>query len=49
MKDISLVARAFGSRPGDPLWNPALDVGGYGVIDMRDIAIVARNFGWTAT
>lgn len=45
MKDIAAVARAFGSRPGDPLWNPAADFDNSGKVDMKDIAIVARAFG----
>lgn len=45
MSDIALVARAFGSFPGDPKWNPDLDINQDGFIDLTDIAIVARNFG----
>jgi len=45
MKDIAIVARAFGSTPGSPNWNPAADVGGFGIVNMKDIALVARNFG----
>jgi hypothetical protein len=45
MKDIALVARAFGSHPGSPNWNPACDLNGDGVVNMKDIALVARNFG----
>jgi hypothetical protein len=51
MKDISLVARAFGTKPGDARWNPNADVTGPtagvpdGKIDMRDISAVAKNFG----
>lgn|GEM_PF-1776280 len=45
VKDIALVARAFGSTPTSPNWNPAADLNGDGVVNMKDIAIVARNFG----
>jgi thermitase len=45
MKDIGAVARAFGSYPGHPRWNPDHDINGDGKIDMRDVAIVARHFG----
>jgi len=45
MKDIALIARAFGSTPSSPNWNPAADVNGDGVVNMKDIALVARNFG----
>jgi len=49
MKDVSLVARAFGEFPGRPRWNPMFDVNYDGKIDIKDISIVARNFGWTPT
>jgi Ca2+-binding EF-hand superfamily protein len=45
LKDIALVARAFGSTPTSPNWNPAADINGDGIVNMQDIAIVARNFG----
>ena len=47
MKDIALVARAFGSTPSSPNWNPAADVNGDGVVNMKDVALVARDFGET--
>jgi parallel beta-helix repeat protein len=45
MKDIALVARAFGSTPSSSNWNPNADVNCDGTINMRDIALVARHFG----
>jgi len=45
MRDIALVARAFGSKPGSSNWNPACDINGDGVVNMKDIAIEARHFG----
>jgi len=60
MKDIALVARAFGSdgpnylypgsRPSSNWYAPA-DINGDGTVNMRDIALVARNFGyyWNST
>jgi PKD repeat protein len=51
MKDIALVAAAFGTSPGHPRWNPDADITGpiYLVpdskIDMRDVSLVAKNFG----
>jgi len=52
MRDVYVVARAFGSHPGHPLWNPNADITGpQGLpdekVDMRDIYVVARNFGKT--
>jgi parallel beta-helix repeat protein len=51
MKDIGRSARAFGTVPGDTLWNPHADITGpqYLVpdnkVDMRDIGLIARHFG----
>ncbi len=45
MRDIGVVARAFGSQPGHPRWNPDYDINTDGKINMRDIALVAHNFG----
>jgi len=51
IKDIAIVAKAFGSYPGSPNWNPIADVTGptLGVpdnkVDIRDVAYVAKNFG----
>jgi hypothetical protein len=45
MRDIATVAKAFSTRPGDPLWNPAADLDNSGKVDMKDVAIVARAFG----
>lgn len=45
--DIAIVARACGSQPGDPNWNPKADLDGNGTINIVDIAIVAKDFGKT--
>jgi hypothetical protein len=51
MKDIAIVAMAFGSTPESPNWNPIADNTGPillvpdGKVDMRDVALVARHFG----
>ena len=45
MRDIALVARAFGSTPGASNWNPNADINDDGTVNMRDIALAARNFG----
>ncbi|MGD0160804.1 MAG: dockerin type I domain-containing protein [Candidatus Bathyarchaeia archaeon] len=44
LRDIALVARAFGSTPGGPNWNPAADINGDGTVNMEDVTLVARNF-----
>jgi len=45
LMDIALVARAFGSTPTSPNWNPAADLNGDGTVNMKDVVLVARNFG----
>jgi hypothetical protein len=45
MKDIAIVARAFGSTAGSSNWNPNCDINGDGTVNMRDIALAARHFG----
>jgi hypothetical protein len=47
VKDISVVAYAFGSYPGHPRWNQAADINRDGKIDVRDVAAASRNFGIT--
>ena len=51
MRDIATAARAFGSYPSHPRWDPRADLTSLtylvpdGVVDMRDIALIARHFG----
>jgi hypothetical protein len=43
--DISAVAKAFGSKPGDPSWNPNADVDNNETVNIIDISKVAKEFG----
>jgi len=43
--DISLVAKAFGSKPGDLNWNAVADVNQDGIINILDISKVAKDYG----
>jgi len=45
IKDIALVASAFGTTAGDSRWNPDADLNHDGAVDIKDVASVARNFG----
>lgn len=45
MRDIAIVAMAYGSTIGSPNWNPLADLNADGFVDMRDLAIVAKHFG----
>jgi PKD repeat protein len=53
MRDVAIAAKAFGSYPGHPRWNPEADITGteYLVpdnrVDMRDVALITSNFGNT--
>lgn len=47
MRDLAIVAKAFGSRPGSSRWNPIADTNGDGIVDMKDVSFVAKNFGRT--
>ncbi len=46
-KDIAIVCKAFGTKPGDTRWNPVADLNGDGKVDAKDIAIVCKAFGIT--
>ena len=43
--DKALVEAAFGSRPGDPRWNPDCDFNQDGVITISDTLQVSKNYG----
>ena len=43
--DFARVLRAFGSKPGDPLWDADLDANGDGLIGGADFSLVMTSFG----
>lgn len=44
--DVVLAARAYGSTPSDPHWNPHCDIAQpYNNIDIFDIVTIAKNYG----
>jgi parallel beta-helix repeat protein len=47
IKDILIVAKAFGTNPQSPNWNPNADVDCNDKVDIKDILITAKNFGKT--
>lgn len=49
IRDIAIVAKAFGSYPGYPNWNPIADLNGDLKVDIKDIATVAKDFGKEGT
>jgi hypothetical protein len=40
---------AYGSAAGSPNWNPACDLNGDGKVDVKDLAILAKNYGKVST
>jgi hypothetical protein len=47
IKDLVIVATAFGSFPGHPRWNSEADVNQDNYVDMQDLTLVASHFGET--
>ena len=45
IRDISLVAKQFGTDTNSPNWKPVCDVNNDGKVNIKDISIVAKNFG----
>jgi len=45
--DITTVALAFSSIPGDSNWNPVADINNDQLVDIFDIVVVALHFGET--
>ncbi|MCJ7423034.1 hypothetical protein MUP01_02035 [Candidatus Bathyarchaeota archaeon] len=51
VRDVSRVAKAYGSYPGHARWDAVADITGPtpmvpdGVVDVRDVSLVARHFG----
>ncbi len=43
--DASLILVAYGTRPGDPLWNPNADLNRDGVVNIIDLGMWGANFG----
>jgi len=46
--DLETIKEAFGSREGDPNWNPDCDLNGDGEVDIYDSIKVSSNLGKTA-
>jgi len=43
--DLSIVAKALGSVPGSPNWNPRADLNADGTVDVLDLLIIANHIG----
>jgi hypothetical protein len=40
-----LASAAYGTRPGDPHWNPDADLKEDGIIDIYDVILLSMHFG----
>jgi len=45
LADLVLLAKAYGSRPGDPNWNSNADLACRGIIDLTDLVTLAMHYG----
>ena len=45
--DLFIVAKAYGTKPEDPKWNPLADLNNDNIINILDLIHVARNYGRT--
>jgi Ca2+-binding EF-hand superfamily protein len=44
-KDLVLMAKAYGSKPGDANWDPRCDLNNNGVVDLTDLVTLAYHYG----
>lgn len=45
LSDLVLLANSYGSKPGDPKWNPNADINGNGVVDLSGLVTMANHYG----
>lgn len=45
LADLSILALAYGSRPGDPNWNEKADIAHQGIINLTDLVTLAVSYG----
>ena len=43
--DVAVLTNAYGSSYADARWNPNADINGNGVVDLRDLVILALHYG----
>jgi hypothetical protein len=42
-----ILAKAYGSKPGEPKWNPNADIDNNSIVGLSDLVILAKNYGKT--
>jgi hypothetical protein len=45
LPDLVILAQAYGSKPGDPNWNPNADITGSGTVGLQDLVTLAQHYG----
>jgi hypothetical protein len=45
LEDLVQLALAYGSKPGDPNWNPNADIDNSGTVGLSDLVILAQHYG----
>ena len=45
IRDIAIVAKAYGTYEGYQNWNPNADINDDELVDIKDVSIVAKNYG----
>lgn len=45
--DVVICALAYGSRPGDPNWNPIVDLNNDEIVDIFDMVLIGIHYGET--
>jgi serine protease AprX len=45
LTDLHLLAAAYGSKPGDPNWNPNADIDNSGTVNLPDLFALSQNYG----
>jgi len=43
--DLVILARAYGSQPGEQNWNSNADIDGNNIVGLSDLVMMARNYG----
>ena len=44
LSDLSLLAKAYGTTPASPKWNPNADINGDGKVSLSDLSIMAKHY-----